>query len=210
MNKIIRLILYSSLLLYCCKGYKVDIVPDNNQPKNKSKRSIDNEENETETKAKKITLTENEKKKFNSLTLALKLVLEKFQNNLNVCRNGNKVKCTNFFDWISKDEQKQKELADAFKNVYDFLNQKRQEKANNEDFDTYISNAIECQVNNNDCNKDNKYGNGTNEIEQFFRGVLNDIGFKNNNEEMFECLKKELLCTDDSNKHFDGLTTNWQ
>ncbi|WP_024653008.1 Mlp family lipoprotein [Borrelia persica] len=208
MNKIIiRLILCSSLLLYCCKEYKVDIIPDNNQPQNRSKRSLDNEENETEIKAKKITLTENEKKKFNSLTLALKLVLEKLQDNLNSCQNSNKVKCTNFFDWILKDEQKQKELADAFNNVYDFLNKKRQEKANDKDFDAYINDAIECQAkNNHNCNQNNQYGND-NEIEQFFRGVLDEMGSKNNNEEMFEYLKKELL---NPNNHVAGLTANWQ
>ncbi|WP_241762551.1 Mlp family lipoprotein (plasmid) [Borrelia hermsii] len=40
-----------------------------------------------------------------------------------------------------------------------------------------------------DC-KVNKNGNGTNEIKQFFRGILNDIFTKDNSEEMFECLKK--------------------
>ncbi|WP_024654271.1 Mlp family lipoprotein [Borrelia persica] len=214
MNKIIKLlILYSSLLLHCCKGHKVNIVPDDNQSHNRSKRSLDNKQKETDIKVKKenITLTAEEQKKFKSLNFALEKVIEKLQNQIAGCQND-KSKCTNFFNWISKNEhkQKQKELANAFTKVYDFLEKKRQKKAHDKDFDTYISDAIECQVNNHDCNKDNKYGNDDNEIEKFFRGILNDMSLKDNNEKMFECLKKELLCTDDSNKHFDGLTTNWQ
>ncbi|WP_338070144.1 hypothetical protein [Borrelia hermsii] len=43
--------------------------------------------------------------------------------------------------------------------------------------------------------------NGTNEIEQFFRGILNDIFTKDNSEEMFECLKKRASTT--ANIHMD-------
>ncbi|WP_327786788.1 Mlp family lipoprotein [Borreliella valaisiana] len=52
--------------------------------------------------------------------------------------NGNRSKCNNFFDWLSKEIEKQKELAGDFTKVYDFLENKRKSKANNEDFDSYI------------------------------------------------------------------------
>ncbi|WP_422849949.1 Mlp family lipoprotein, partial [Borreliella afzelii] len=86
---------------------------------------------------------------------------------------------------------------------------KRKAKANNEDFDTYIKGGIDCKVDNqNDCDKDNKYGSGgTNEIEQYFRGVAGDIFNKNSNEEIYQCLKEELLDEDD---HYAGLTSNWK
>ncbi len=92
--------------------------------------------------------------------------------------NGNRSKCNNFFDWLSKEIEKQKELAGDFTKVYDFLENKRKSKANNEDFDSYIKGgglggwgAIDCKVANqnkncNDQNHNNKYsGDGDNEIE---------------------------------------------
>ncbi len=124
------------------------------------------------------------------------------------CSNGNKnkceIKCNNFFNWLSTDIQKQKELAQAFAKVYNFLESKRQSKASGEDFDTYIKGAIDCKKNNQQLN--NKYGN-ENEIEQYFRGVTGDIFNKNSNEEIYKCLKDELL---NENNHYAGLTTNWQ
>ncbi|WP_247067900.1 Mlp family lipoprotein (plasmid) [Borrelia puertoricensis] len=52
---------------------------------------------------------------------------------------------------------------------YNLLEDKKQKHEDNKDFNTYISNAIDCKANNqiNQCNNDNKYGNDTNEIEQF-------------------------------------------
>ncbi|WP_247073548.1 Mlp family lipoprotein [Borrelia turicatae] len=53
---------------------------------------------------------------------------------------------------------------------------------------------MDFKVNKNgNCNGENgKYGNGTNKIELFFRDILSDISTKNNNEEMFECLKNRF------------------
>ncbi len=127
------------------------------------------------------------------------------------CSNGNKnkceIKCNNFFNWLSTDIQKQKELAQAFAKVYNFLESKRKLKEKDKDFDTYIKGAIDCKASTpQDC-KNNKYGKGTNEIEQYFRGVTGDIFNKNSNEEIYKCLKDELL---NENNHYAGLTTNWQ
>ncbi|WP_422849952.1 Mlp family lipoprotein, partial [Borreliella afzelii] len=85
---------------------------------------------------------------------------------------------------------------------------KRKAKANNEDFDTYIKGGIDCKVDNKNGNcNDNKHGNNTNEIEQYFRGVAGSIFSKNGNEEIYQCLKEELLKTDN---HYAGLTSNWK
>ncbi|WP_024655169.1 Mlp family lipoprotein [Borrelia hispanica] len=204
MSKPIRLILFSSLILYCCKGYKVSITSTANQTESRSKRDLDNLPKEKEIV---ISLTADEQKKLNSLKHAFEKVIEKLKNQIQGCQNDNKSKCDNFWTWLNDKPQKQKELVNAFKETYEFIDKKRNEKANDKDFDTYISDAIDCQVNNNDCTKDNKYGNGTNEIEQFFRGVLNDMSSKNTHDEMFEYLKKELL---DPDNHVAGLKTNWK
>ncbi|UVY98935.1 Mlp family protein (plasmid) [Borrelia hermsii] len=202
MSKLIRFMLFGAVLLYCCKGYKVRIAPTEDQSHSSSKRAMNNLHKETdEIKEKAITLTDDERKKFNSLKHALEKVVEKLQNQIQGCQND-KSKCTSFLTWLSKDIPKQKELANAFTDVYNFLEKKRQEKASDKDFDTYISDAIDCQAGNND----GKYGNGTNEIEQFFRGILNDIPNKSTNKEMFECLKDGLTS---DNSHWGGLK-NWE
>ncbi|ATH10491.1 Mlp family lipoprotein [Borreliella burgdorferi] len=153
----------------------------------------------------KITLTPDEEKMFNSLVTTFKYTIDKLNNEIQGCINGNKSKCNDFFDWLSStDTQKQKELAQAFTTAYNFLESKRQSKAQNETFDTYIKGAIDCKNNNNN----NKYGNGSNDIEQYFRGVADSIFIdKNSNEEIYKCLKDELL---NENNHYAGLTANWQ
>ncbi|WP_418909427.1 Mlp family lipoprotein (plasmid) [Borreliella sinica] len=198
------------LVLNSCNSNNNEIFNKNNKPtgpqqtKSRKQRDLDQKTSQKE----EITLTPEEEKIFNSLVNAFKYTIKKLTNQIQGCTNGNS-KCTNFFDWLSKDIKKQKELAGAFKKVYDFLESKRQSKEKDKDFDTYIKGAIDCKTNNqNDCNKDNKYGGGdTNEIEQYFRGVAGDIFNKNSNEEIYQCLKEELLKTDN---HYSGLTTNWQ
>ncbi|WP_215537844.1 Mlp family lipoprotein, partial [Borreliella bavariensis] len=75
-----------------------------------------------------------------------------------------------------------------------------------EDFDTYIKGAIDCKATNtnkqNGCNHNNKHGNGNNAIEQYFRGITNQIFYKNGNEEIYQYLKNELL---DENNHYASL-----
>ncbi|UPA08352.1 Mlp family lipoprotein [Borrelia hermsii] len=50
-------------------------------------------------------------------------------------------------NWLYGKIPKQKELANAFTIAYNFLNDKRKLKASNKDFDIYISDGINYQVN---------------------------------------------------------------
>ncbi|WP_419253857.1 Mlp family lipoprotein [Borreliella afzelii] len=201
------------IMLIGCNSNDNDTLKNNveQQSKSRKKRDLSQEEVQEE----KIALTDQELKLFNSLVNAFTHTIEKLTNQINGYNDGNKNKCTDFFDWLSKDIQKQKELVSAFRKVYDFL----ASKANNEDFDAYVQGAIDCKVakDNNKCNNhnnnhhNNKYGSGdgTNEVEQYFRGVAGDMYSKNSNEEIYQCLKEELLNTGE-NGHYAGLTTNWQ
>lgn len=200
------------IMLNGCNSNDNDTLKNNveQQLKSRKKRDLDTKESQQE----KITLTDEESKLFNSLVTVFKYTIEKLDNEIQNCNNGKKSNCTGFFDWLLTDIQKQKELAGAFKKVYEFLEGKRQSKEKNKDFDTYIKDGINCKVakdnaqnqkdkqNKNDCDKDNKYGNGTNEIEQYFRGVANDMYNKNNNDEIYQHLKEELKKTDN---HFGSL-----
>ncbi|MBB6208601.1 Mlp family lipoprotein [Borreliella lanei] len=201
--KIINILFCISLLLLnSCNSNDNDTLKNNaQQTKSRKNRDLSQEELPPQ---EKITLTPDEEKMFNSLINVFKYTIEKLSGDTNRCNNENKNKCTGFFDWLSSiDTQKQKELAQAFAKAYSFLESKRQSKAQNETFDTYIKEAIDCKNNNNN----NKYGNGKNEIEQYFRGVADDIFNKNSNEEIYKCLKDELLKED---SHYAGLTTSWQ
>ncbi|MCD2309488.1 Mlp family lipoprotein [Borreliella burgdorferi] len=192
------------LMLNGCNSNDNDTLKNNaQQTKSRKKRDLSQEELPQQ---EKITLTSDEEKMFTSLVTAFKYTIEKLNNEIQGCNNGDNGKCNDFFDWLSSiDTQKQKELAQAFAKAYSFLESKRQSKAQNETFDTYIKGAIDCKNNN---NKNNKYGNGTNEIEQYFRGVAGSIFTdKNDKDEIYKCLKDELL--NDTTKHYEGLTTNW-
>ncbi|WP_418909512.1 Mlp family lipoprotein (plasmid) [Borreliella sinica] len=196
------------LILNSCNSDNNNTLDKSNtqQEKIRKKRDLDTQKPQEE--KEKITITPDEEKKLKSLTTAFKYTIEKLSDQVQGCNNGNKSKCTDFFDWLSKDTQKQKELANAFTKVYDFLESKRKLKAGSEDFDTYIKGAIDCQAANNGNCDDNKHGNGTNEIEQYFRGVAGSIfDNKNSNKEIYQCLKSELLNEDN---HYSGLTGNWQ
>ncbi|MDO7256985.1 Mlp family lipoprotein, partial [Borreliella burgdorferi] len=157
------------LMLSSCNSNDNNAFKKNNksaatqQTKNRKKRDSGQKEPQKD----KITLTSEESKLLNSLVTAFKYTIEKLSEKIQGCNNGNKGKCAEFFDWLfSTDTQKQKELASAFTTVYNFLESKRQSKANDEDFDAYIKGAIDCKTKNQDnqCNKHNdKYGNGTND-----------------------------------------------
>ncbi|MCD2385101.1 Mlp family lipoprotein [Borreliella burgdorferi] len=191
------------LVLNSCNANANDTFNNNSvqQAESRKKRDLSQEELPQQ---EKITLTSDEEKMFNSLINVFKYTIEKLNNEIQGCMNGNKSKCNDFFDWLSEDIQKQKELADAFTKVYNFL----KSKAQNETFDTYIKGAIDCKKNTlQDCNNNNKYGNGSNDIEQYFRGVANDMSNRNSNEEIYQYLKDELLKEDN---HYAGLTANWQ
>ncbi|WP_421115135.1 Mlp family lipoprotein (plasmid) [Borreliella andersonii] len=212
--KIVNILLYLFLLiLNSCNSNDNDAFKKDNksaerqQVKSRKKGNLGQKEQQQE----KITLTSEESKMFNSLVNTFKYTIQKLSDQIHGCINGNKNKCNGFFDWLSKDIQKQKELANAFTKVYNFLESKRQSKASNENFDTYIKGAIDCKTNNQqDCNKDNKYGSGNdNEIEQYFRGMAGSVfDNKNDNNEIYKSLKNELL--NDTTSHYDGLTANWK
>ncbi|PRR19739.1 hypothetical protein CV643_06435 [Borreliella burgdorferi] len=190
------------LMLNGCNSNDNDTLKNNaQQTKRRGKRDLTQEELPQQ---EKITLTSDEEKMFTSLVTAFKYTIEKLNNEIQGCNNGDNGKCNNFFDWLSEDIQKQKELAGAFTKVYNFL----KSKAQNETFDTYIKGAIDCKKNNQQLN--NKYGDGNeNEIEQYFRGVAGSIFTdKNDKDEIYKCLKDELL--NDTTGHYAGLTTNWQ
>ncbi|WP_215537846.1 Mlp family lipoprotein, partial [Borreliella bavariensis] len=157
------------IMLIGCNSNDNDTLKNNveQQSKSRKKRDLSQEKVQEE----KITLTPNEEKMFNSLVTVFKYTIEKLSNEIQKCKD-NKSECTGFFDWLSKDIKKQKELVHAFTTVYDFLESKRKLKANSEDFDTYIKGAIDCKATNtnkqNGCNHNNKHGNGNNAIEQYF------------------------------------------
>ncbi len=191
------------LLLKSCNSNDNDTLKNNaQQTKSRKKRDLSQEELPQQ---EKIALTPDEEKMFNSLINVFKYTIEKLNNEIQGCMNGNKSKCNDFFDWLSEDIQKQKELAGAFTKVYNFL----KSKAQNEAFDTYIKGAIDCKKNTpQNCNNNNKYGKGTNEIEQYFRGVAESIFTDNNDKDgIYKCLKDELL--NDTTKHYEGLTSDW-
>ncbi|WP_417903085.1 Mlp family lipoprotein (plasmid) [Borreliella andersonii] len=206
--KIVNILFYLSLLvLNSCNANDNDTFNNDNVQQVESRKKRDSSQQE-ELPQEKITLTPEESKMFNSLVTAFKYTIHKLNNEIQGCNNGNKDKCNNFFDWLSSiDTQKQKELAKAFTKTYDFLESKRKSKASDEDFDTYIKGAIDCE---NNCN-DNKHGSGKvgeNEIREYFRGVAGSIFTdKNDKDGIYKSLKEELLKED---SHYSGLTTNWQ
>ncbi|WP_031533286.1 Mlp family lipoprotein [Borreliella burgdorferi] len=192
------------LVLNSCNANDNDTFNNNSVQQTKSRKKRDLSQKEL-LKQEKITLTSDEEKMFTSLVTAFKYTVEKLSGDTNGCNNENKNKCTGFFDWLSEDIQKQKELAGAFTKVYNFL----KSKAQNEAFDTYIKGAIDCKKNTpQNCINNNKYGKGTNEIEQYFRGVAESIFTDNNdNDGIYKCLKDELL--NDTSNHYEGLTSDW-
>ncbi|WP_417861944.1 Mlp family lipoprotein (plasmid) [Borreliella andersonii] len=196
------------LILNSCNANDNDTFNNNSVQQVKSRKKRNSSQQE-EPPQEKITLTPEESKMFTSLKALFTYTVEKLYDNMQECNSGNKnkceSKCNNFFNWLSKDTQKQKELANAFTKVYDFLESKRQSKASDESFDAYIKGAIDCKNNDN-----NKYGNGSdNEIRQYFKGVADStFSHKNNNDEIYKCLKDELL--NDTTSHYAGLTANWK
>ncbi|WP_420025289.1 hypothetical protein QIA36_05105 (plasmid) [Borreliella yangtzensis] len=58
--------------------------------------------------------------------------------------------------------------------------------------------------NKNNYNNGNKYIAGKTEIQQYFRDIVESIfNNKNSNDEIYQCLKNELL--NNITKHFEGL-----
>ncbi|MCD2379340.1 Mlp family lipoprotein, partial [Borreliella burgdorferi] len=120
------------LMLNGCNSNDNDTLKNNaQQTKSRKKRDLSQEELPQQ---EKITLTSDEEKMFNSLINVFKYTIDKLNNEIQGCMNGNKSKCNDFFDWLSStDTQKQKELAQAFTTAYNFLDSKRKLKEKDKD-----------------------------------------------------------------------------
>ncbi|WP_330730354.1 Mlp family lipoprotein [Borrelia turicatae] len=191
MVKFIKLlILCSTFFLYCCKKNETDTVQLLNSSKETRNGLQKRNPRNIETV---ITLTDDEKRKFNSLKNAFNKVLLAPQYQLNKNRLN---KCLNFLNWLYGKIPEQKEIANAFTIAYKFLDEKRKLKASNKDFDIYISDAINYQVNkieNSQGDDSGKYGyDGINTIYIFFKSTLEHISNEHSNETMLEHLKKDL------------------
>ncbi|AHH11571.1 Mlp family lipoprotein (plasmid) [Borrelia coriaceae] len=165
------LVFYSTILFYCCNS---DTINDtSNKP---------HEQNEI----KPVTLTADEKQKLDVLINAFNKVIE-----LKRLPDDELQKSQNLLNWLgSINVQKQKELANVFTLVYNFLKDKTHSQLNNLTITQFINNALACH----DTNECNNLNTLTGRIKLFFIIVLYDITrTSNTNEERFQALKAELL-----------------
>ncbi|WP_025408695.1 Mlp family lipoprotein [Borrelia coriaceae] len=141
------------------------------------------------------TLIDDEKQKFDVLINAFNKVIE-----LKLLPDDELQKSQNFLNWIrSKDVQEQKELANAFTLVYDFLKDTKPSQLNNLTLTQLISNTLTCGATN-QCN--DTYTN-IQDIQMFFTNVLKQASFqKDTNAMIFQALKIELL-----NPHHHGASS---
>ncbi|WP_434757360.1 Mlp family lipoprotein [Borrelia puertoricensis] len=79
---------------------------------------------------------------------------------------------TDFKTWLKNNPQKQKELADAFTEAYDFLEEKRKKHAPNEKFDEYITNAILANDGNGEISYNTQNGKYGNTVSQILEGKM--------------------------------------
>ncbi|AHH11474.1 Mlp family lipoprotein (plasmid) [Borrelia coriaceae] len=194
------LVLCSTLLLYCCNEDKINGTSAKAIPPHRTfSKGLDNpqpkppEQDET----RPDTLTADEKQKFDVLINAFNKIIE-----LKLLSDDELQKSQNFLNWIrSTDVSKQKELANDFTTVYEFLKDKKPPQLNNLTITQLINNSLNCQATN-QCN--DRYTNIRDEdIQMFFRNVLYEITLTGSvNEKTFQALKAELL---NLTKHVDGL-----
>ncbi|WAZ72924.1 Mlp family lipoprotein (plasmid) [Borrelia miyamotoi] len=191
MNKYIYcLILCSMLLLYSC-GDKNPMPNGNNL-----------------TNGFNTTLSADEKLKINALKGGLDTIVKACQNqlidnsNLSTLEKNQYQKIVtkypDFIEWLSNNPDKQKELANDFTIVYEFLNEKRIQQASNLTNEQLIINTLNCAIqsqNNSKCN-DNNYVYSDKEnafFEEVFYNFFNRfLIYMNNtktNEEIFESMK---------------------
>ncbi|ACH94104.1 Mlp family lipoprotein [Borrelia duttonii] len=198
MSKFINyLILYSTVFLYCCNK---DYIPQKENFSNPTTTTHKNLPISTD-KSTPIILTKEEQDRFKVLIDGLNKISELYKDRI----DNNKYK--NFFNWISKDTKRQKELANAFAHVYQFL-RKKSIKSEILDFPQAIVNVINNAYENEfiENSHENEFYDArtSQDIEQFFRGVLEEMMQNNNNtnEKLFNFLKKEL---GDLTNHVAGL-----
>ncbi|WAZ72307.1 Mlp family lipoprotein (plasmid) [Borrelia miyamotoi] len=236
-NFICYLILYFTLLLYCCR--------DNN-PAVSKRDSLSSGSNSTQsvlqtnttkktTQQKNNTLiAEEQQNRFKTFKNAIDKIslyyirVKKQNDNKSITWSVNykkelesrtlaqrvATKYPDFSEWLSKNILKQKELDNAFDSAYNILERKRSIHARDKTLDQYISEAIDCSFDkackdNKDSSK--KYGSlgkYNNLTIVFFNNILKYMIVQNTNEEIFNALKKSL-----TNEIVDSplyLLRNWQ
>lgn len=166
----------------------------------------------------KTTLSADEQQNFNTLKRILDIIIKYLQNqlidnpNLKTLEKNQYQKLQekqsqdiinkypDFIEWLSNYPDKQKELANDFSIVYEFLNEKRIQQASNLTNEQLIINTINCdrQLQDNDtCNdKDYMYTNNKNvffgnNLYFYFYNFLIHMNNTKTNEEIFESMKLE-------------------
>ncbi|AHH07685.1 Mlp lipoprotein family protein (plasmid) [Borrelia crocidurae DOU] len=169
--------------------------------------------------------------KFNVLHKALQNTIEYLKRTRsNELQNNQENRYNQFFEWILKHPNKQKELANSFTTVYNFLQDKQKKNANNSNLNTYINNALTCQEHNSNptlnkklpekCHKQYNSDSTYNTINfdliaYFFKNMILVITTEpeintNINEKIFNSLKAEFINTTITDSHINGLISRWQ
>ncbi|ATQ15561.2 Mlp family lipoprotein (plasmid) [Borrelia miyamotoi] len=236
-NFICYLILYCTLLLYCCRDNssvvsKKDSLSGGSNPtqsvlQTKTTKETTQEKNNTLTAEEQQNRFKTFKEAIDKISLYYIRAKEQYENksitwsvNFKKELESRKLvqrvatKYPDFSEWLSKNILKQKELDNAFDSAYNILERKRSIHARDKTLDQYISEAIDCSFDK--ACKDNKdsskkygsFGKYNNLTIVFFNNILKDIIVKDTNEEIFNALKKSL-----TNEIVDGplyLLRNWQ
>ncbi|ACH94149.1 Mlp family lipoprotein [Borrelia duttonii] len=206
------LILCIILFLYGCNSNKNPVKVKGET--SRVTRSIDQHDSQN-------TLTTEEKNRFESLQYAMNTEIEAHEQTLKRRKTNPSEPLSElsagiiktykrFIKWISDDSniEKQRELSDAFKNVYNFLEQKREKLASKQhpDMKRYIQGAF-YDIQDNEYKKKHQYDPNLyggpknkkyNRVREFFHSIrLNtvDIYYINNdtsNETILKKMKEEL------------------
>ncbi|WAZ72338.1 Mlp family lipoprotein (plasmid) [Borrelia miyamotoi] len=110
-------------------------------------------------------------------------------------------KYPDFIDWLSKESQKQKELAElanAFTTVYNFLEDHKRLQSSNLTTQQLTINSIHCifkyKLKFSECNSNSSKDNDLkNKISTIIYSLLRHIKHQNINEEIFEDIKISYL-----------------
>lgn len=191
MTKFINyLVLCSTLLLYCCGDCNPISNPQNNfVVEHSGLQQRDNKQTD-------------EQIKFDTIIHAFNSIIK----NDTQLSTEKKEKYKKFENWLLKDIHKQKELAEHFQYIYEFLRIEKPEQANNITIKQLIGNTIDC-ISSDTCEgRQDIYSyeidDSTSEGERIkiaFENLLSKmLSISNNvtdniNEKMFKYLKSELI-----------------
>ncbi|WP_024653172.1 Mlp family lipoprotein [Borrelia persica] len=202
------LLLYSLLLIHSCKWYQDVIKPVQDQAYNTFYQDFNGYEDRPV-----VNFSIDTEKKFDAFMHAFQEILHEMEERIQKYQDEKKKnpalveyapipsykkkvsKLIGFIEWISKDKLRQKELADNFTYVYNFLDQKRQLYSNNTTMTQYISNAFKCHKDDSKCEMAaQKYGNHHqgNNIHEFFYLIVDFTYTQDTYEKMFQEIIKEL------------------